>query len=296
MLFNLKKPHWIILGPKKSWETAFKQGCIWGVKQVLYPEWKALDQGDIIFFHITKNIRGVVGVGKFETKFIQDKPLWPDEIAAKKVIYPLRFEFTVDYLIEENDWKDKRISPGLSIQEMRRGINLLQNRTVEKLYKTFKEDFNHTISIGEKKKIDTSRTKTLTSKPESLNHNRIQEIIFEIGKLNRLISEKEYPMENERLDVVWRRVEKSVPTYVFEVQIGGDIYHALGKLKHAFDLWNSNIFLIGSEQDLERAERPLRGTFHEIQNKIKKLSIGKVTELYEKKRVWTDIEKEVGLL
>ena len=119
----------------------------------------------------------------------------------------------------------------------------MQERTVEKLYKDFRENFNYEIPIVDQIKTETIREKTLTGKPASLDHSRIQEIIFEIGKLNRLISEKEYPMENERLDVVWRRVEKSVPTYVFEVQIGGDIYHALGKLKHAFDLWNSNIFL-----------------------------------------------------
>jgi len=296
MLFNLKKPHWIILGPKKSWETAFDKGCIWGVKQVLYPEWKALDWEDIIFFHITKTIGGIVGVGRVKAKFIQDKPLWPDEISERKVLYPLRFEFDVDYLIEENDWKNKRISPGLSIQEMRRGINLLQERTVEQLYKTFSDEFNYTISVGDEEKINSVRTKTPAGAQPSLSHSRIQEIIFEIGKLNRLISEKEYPMENERLDVVWRRVERSAPTYVFEVQIGGDLYHALGKLKHAFDLWNSNVFLVGSEKDLEKAEELLSGTFHEIQDKIKKLSIQKISELYEKKRSWTDIEKEVGLL
>ena len=207
MLFNLKKPHWIILGPKESWQTAFKEGCIWGIKEVLYPEWKALDSGDIIFFHITKTIGGIVGVGRVETKFIQDKPLWPDEIAIAKVIYPLRFEFHVDYLIEESKWKDKKISAGLSIQEMRRGINLLQERTVEKLYEAFRENLNYIISTGNDQKIDAAAIKTIEGGPASLGHNRIQEMIFEIGKLNRLISEKEYPMENERLDVVWRRVE-----------------------------------------------------------------------------------------
>jgi len=83
---------------------------------------------------------------------------------------------------------------------------------------------------------------------------------------------------------------------VFEVQVGGDVYHALGKLKHAFDLWNSNIFLVCTDEDLEKAETLLTGTFHEIGDKIKKLSITKTNELYEKKRSWTNIEKEVGLL
>jgi hypothetical protein len=296
MLFDLKKPHWIILGPKESWQTAFKEGCIWGVKEVLYPEWKALEQGDIIFFHITKTIGGVIGVGRVQTKFIQHKPLWPDEIREGKVLYPLRFEFDVDYLIEEKDWKNKKISAGLSIQEMRRGINLLQERTVQNLYKVFVEKFNHTIQIQYDTRIETTHAKPGVSKSGSPDHTRIQEMIFEIGKLNRLVSEKEYPMDDERLDVVWRRVERSAPTYVFEVQVGGDLYHALGKLKHAFDLWNSRFFLVASEEDIKRAKTLLAGTFHEIRDKIKILSIEKISELYQKKRSWTDIEKEVGLL
>ncbi|MEW6685339.1 MAG: hypothetical protein AB1393_03930 [Candidatus Edwardsbacteria bacterium] len=292
----MKKPYWIILGPEKSWETAFSQHGIWGTKEMLYPEWKALDRGDIIFFYVTKTVRGVIGVGKIETKFVQDKPLWPDEIAVGKVIYPFRFEFHVDYLIEPKDWKDKKIPIGLSIQEMRRGINLLQEKTIKELCKSFKEKFNYTISATEEKTVDIIPSKTSVVEKPSLNHSQLQELVFEIGQLNRLISEKEYPMENERLDVVWRRIEKSVPTYVFEIQIGGDVYHALGKLKHAYDLWNSNIFLIAREEDLENAKSLLSGTFHEIQDKIKKITIKKIHELYEQKHRWIDIEREVGLL
>lgn len=261
---------------------------------MLYPEWKALDKGDILFFYITKTVRGIVGIGRIENKFIQDKPLWPDEITVGKVIYPFRFEFHIDYLLEEKNWKDKKIPIGLSIQEMRRGINILQKKTVDKLYEDFKEKFNFSIPVSQEKepKIDRSKVEVI----EPPDHNELQELIFQIGQLNRLISEKEYLMENERLDVVWRRVEKSVPTYVFEVQIGGDIYHALGKLKHAFDLWNSNAFLIIHEKDLEKADALLSGTFHEIKERIKIITPQKVSELYQQKKRWIDLEREIGLL
>ena len=288
-------PHWIIMGPKKSWGTAFELGGIWGVKHLVYPEWKALERGDIIFFYVTTPIKGVIGVGRVETKFIQDKPLWPDEIAIGKVLYPFRFEFHTDYVLEQDVWSSKRISQSevpLSIQEMRRGINLLLDRTVQKLYETFEQRFNHVIPMKEEVKALPS----LTSEGFSPDHTKVKDLVFEIGKLNRLISEKEYPMENERLDVVWRRIEKSVPTYVFEIQFGGDIYHALGRLKHAFDLWNSNIFLIAQENDLKNSESLLSGTFHEIKDRIKKITPQKINELYQQKRRWIDIEKEVGLL
>lgn len=289
-----QKPHWIILGPERSWKTAFKQGGIWGVKEMLYPEWKALDPGDILFFYITKTVRGIVGVGRLENKFIQDKPLWPDEVAVDKVIYPFRFEFRIDYLLEEKEWENKKIPIGLSIQEMRRGINILQKKTVDKIYHDFKERFSFTIStpVVEKPKISKVKPEII----ETPDHAKLQKLLFQIGQLNRFISEKEYLMGSERLDVVWRRVDGSVPTFVFEVQVGGDVYHALGKLKHAFDLWNSNIFLIIQKNELEKANILLDGTFHEIRDKIKIIIPQKVSELYQQKKRWLDIEKEVGLL
>ncbi|PIV10496.1 MAG: hypothetical protein COS49_00230 [Candidatus Portnoybacteria bacterium CG03_land_8_20_14_0_80_41_10] len=246
-----------------------------------------------MFFYITKTIKGIVGIGKIENKFIQDKPLWPDEIEANKVIYPFRFEFHIDYLLEEKDWHNKKIPVGLSIQEMRRGINILQKKTVDKLYSDFKEQFGFVVPVFQKRKPEIDKNKGESIEPPT--HNKLQELIFQIGQLNRLISEKEYLMENERLDVVWRKVERSVPTYAFEIQIGGDIYHALGKLKHAFDIWNSNIFLIISERDIEKANTLLNGTFHEIKEKIKIITPQKISKLYLQKRKWVDIEKEIGL-
>lgn len=289
-----KKPHWIILGPEESWKTAFKQGGIWGVKEMLYPEWKALETGDILFFYITKTVKGIVGVGRLKNKFIQDKPLWPDEVIVGKVLYPFRFEFDIDYILLEKEWGNKKIPVGLSIQEMRRGINILQKKTVDKIYEEFREKFNFNVlnSVAEESKINMVKSEII----EPPDHTKLQELLFQIGKLNRLISEKEYSMENERLDVVWRRVEGSVPTYVFEVQVGGDVYHALGKLKHAFDLWNSNIFLIIQDKEIEKANTLLNGTFHEIKDRVKIINPQTTSELYQQKRKWVEMEREIGLL
>lgn len=293
-----KKPCWIILGPKGSWELAFKQGGIWGVKPLLYPEWKALDRGDRLFFYATAPISGVIGTGRFDSRFIQDKPLWPDEMSLRKVLYPYRFQFQIDYVIEPNNWKSDGVKIALTIQEMRRGVNLLYERTADNLKESFSKKFRCRFS-DQDQQTTMPLPKATPASPRSVSapsHSQLQDMVFQIGQMNRLISEKEYPMESERLDVVWRRVEKSAPTYAFEVQVGGDIYHALGKLKHAFDLWNSNIFLVRTSEDRQRADSLLNGTFREIQERVKQLTTEKVRELYEQKRRWVDIEKEIGLL
>lgn len=103
-------------------------------------------------------------------------------------------------------------------------------------------------------------------------------------------------MGTERLDTVWRRLPESVPTYVFEVQVGGDLYHALGKLKHAYDIWNSRIFLVGSSGDMHLVNKLLSGTFHEIKPFLRFIETPKIQQLHQSKRNIFDIEKQLGLM
>jgi len=213
MGLSIMSPNWIILGPEKTWKTAIEQGGIWGVKERLYPEWKALERGDVIFFHVTKTIKGVVGVGKVGTKFIQDKPLWPEEIDEGRVIYPLRFEFDIDYIIEPKLWKSRRISPGLSISEMRRGVNLLQDRTVERLYKEFKEQLGYTIAPNRKGDSTYLKIETVETEGASSDHSEVQQLVFEIGKLNHVGSiMKCNTLESERDFVILRMYAQKIPT------------------------------------------------------------------------------------
>ena len=87
-----------------------------------------------------------------------------------------------------------------------------------------------------------------------------------------------------------------MPTYVFEVQVGGDIYHAMSKLKEAFDLWNSHIFLVASNQDRGKYEELLAGTFHEVADRMHFIEIGLVKELLGKKRDYKKLEQALGIL
>lgn len=111
-----------------------------------------------------------------------------------------------------------------------------------------------------------------------------------------MIAESEYSMDGAELDAVWRRVENTVPTCVFEVQIGGDIYHAVGKLKHAYDIWNSNLILVARKEDLPKIKQLLAGTFHEVNDKIKLVEPSKIEELFRLKKAYHDLEAQIGIL
>lgn len=115
------------------------------------------------------------------------------------------------------------------------------------------------------------------------DHNAIRDTIHDIGVIKGVVSEIEYPIEGMRIDVVWKKVKRGNPYVVFEVQVGGNFFEALTKLKHAYDMWNSIPYLVTTQKYEEKAAHLLEGSFHEIQ---------KVTRIIN----WREIERLHNLL
>lgn len=283
---------WILPGSEENWRQALMSKGIWGLEERTVDKiyWLALTPNDIVLFYISGKIKGIVGYGVIRSKFYQNTPLWKAEIAEGRAKWPLRFEFDIEFILPENEWKNSKIPlPGGAI--FRQPIIFKDLREIEVHIKAlnpkvskdfFSEDLSaHISDIGE---------------VPSPNHEYIQNMLLEIGKLQSYIANSEYLMGTERLDVVWRRLPESVPTYVFEVQIGGDLYHALGKLKHAHDIWNSRIFLVASTEGLGTVNKLISGTFHEIQPLLHFINIDKIQSLHKAKINIYQIEKELGII
>lgn len=266
----------MVIGSPANWKEAFEKGNIWGLRQSQKHRWETLAENDIILFYATQPVTGLIGHGSVQTKFRQDQPLWSEEIREKKVIWPLRFEFDVDYCLAPDKWQTDRITS--DTLKLKAGLG----------FQPIKPELGQeTIS-----QLNQAGIKQPDEVP---SHKELQRKLIEIGKLQKYLAEGEYVFDIGRLDVVWRRIELSVPTYVFEIQIGGDIYHALAKLKHAFDLWNSRLFLIASEADQDKAKNLLSGSFHEISQRVKFIEPNTVEELHKRKRDYLDLEKELGI-
>lgn len=284
---------WISVGSIKNWETAIS-GNIWGVKESQKNIWEKLQKGDLLFLYATAPVKGIIGVARIENKIIQDKPLWPEELKRNQVIWKYRFEFKVEYLLPRNDWTSKKVD----VKELKIKVSVMSGLSRIR-------DFESVRSLLEEidKRWNTELFKLFVGPPtkivekEEVNlHDQIKEMLLDLGKIEGYIVEKEYefPDTRERLDVVWRRVAASVPTYVFEVQIGGNLHQALAKLKHAYDLWNSNIFIISGESDLQKIHQLLGGAFHEIQSRIKTVTVGKIKEVHEMQIKDDKLKREIG--
>lgn len=268
--------YWMAVGSPLNWMEAFEKGNIWGLTQRQKRRWGNLAENDIVLFWATETVAGIIGYGSVQTKFIQDQPLWIEEIKQGKVIWPLRFEFNVEHCLPPDRWEIDRVTSDTLKLKVAVGFQAVEPYLAEQV-------------ISQLKQIKTEQP------VETPLHKELQQKLIQIGKLQKYLADAEYAFDIGKLDVVWRRIERSVPTYVFEIQIGGDLYHALAKLKHAFDLWNSRLFIITSKADYDKARNLLSGSFHEISERVKFIEIEKVEELYKRKKSYLDLEKELGM-
>ncbi|MCI0440071.1 MAG: EVE domain-containing protein [Chloroflexi bacterium] len=281
---------WLVVGSEQNWKVSFENNNIWGLKDFreLRSLWNMLREGDGLLFYVSRPVHGIVGSGYVVSKFKQTEPLWPEELKRNEVLWPLRFEFDVEYCLPPSLWKTQKYTS--------EDLQLI-TRMVFQCYPI--EEVNAArAALGLSSFIGAlpSHTYSISTETSSMGHNETKSALAEIGRIQGYVADEEYRLESTYLDVVWRRVERSVPTFVFEVQIGGDIYHAMAKLKHAFDLWNSHIFLVAPLDQKSKYEELISGTFHEVADRMRFVELSSVKELLDKKRDYKDMEKALGIL
>jgi len=286
------RQYWLVVGTQRNWRVGFETGNIWGLKDIreLNALWNMLREGDGLLFYVSKPVHGIVGFGRVATKFRQTNPLWPEEIRRNEVIWTLRFEFDVEYCLPPHLWQTHKYTS----QDLQ-----LITRMVFQCYPI--EEVNAArIGLGLAPVLESPSASlgepAASTAADAVTHGEAVADLVEIGRIQGYVSDKEYLLESTRLDVVWRRVERSVPTYAFEVQVEGDIYHAMAKLKHAFDLWNSHIFLVAGNKARAKYQELLAGTFHEVADRMQFIEIGLIKELLTKKRDYKSMEQSLGIL
>lgn len=291
---------WLAIGTPTNWHTAFDYGGIWGLKKTQRHYWESLAENtDLVFFYVTTPVAGVVGHGIVRTKLHQPSPLWPEERARNEVIWPLRFEFDVLACLPPHSWGEQKVTSVELRSRARSGFQSLDAATATDLIRALPAQLPHDLLLaareGDRRRPTTIPTVSPPPIPADV-HARAQWQLAEIGRLQKFMAEKEYPIENRRLDVVWRRVQRSVPSYAFEVQVGGNLTEGIGKLKQAYDLWNSNVFLVGREEHRQPTNQLLTATFREIQHRLRFIELAQVEELYESKRAYRELESQLGIL
>jgi hypothetical protein len=290
---------WLAVGTPENWHTAFDYGGIWGLKSGQRRYWDRMtENSDVVLFYVTSPVSGVVGNGIIRTKLHQISPLWPAERAENEVIWPFRFEFDVISCLAPTAWRTRRVGTEELKTRVRSGFQELEPELAERLMKSLPLDKPDGLVLSPAINAHRKRSSILEIPPIQTpeTHQQIQGLLAEIGRLQKYVVDVEFPIENRRVDVTWRRVQRSVPSYVFEVQVGGNITEALAKLKHAYELWNSHIFLVGKPEHRNPSSQLCDGSFHEIKDRLRFLELGQVEELHRRKLAYRNFEDELGIL
>ncbi len=148
---------------------------------------------------------------------------------------------------------------------------------------------------GVKTEFEVRNTVTRLDRPD---HEKLKKVICEIGRMQRRYVYTEYPIEDKKLDVVWKKLQKenAIPYIVWEISITGDIFADLAKLKHAYDMWNSIPVLVTTDERIQEVKEWVEGSFHEIKDVLRIISWRKIKELYEKKRDVKHLENELRII
>jgi predicted RNA-binding protein len=137
----------------------------------------------------------------------------------------------------------------------------------------------------------------ITLTPPDL-HEQVVQRIYELGEIIGYIPEKKWRKEGYEYDVVWHKPPREGPKCVFEVHVKGNLGDALLRLKHAHDRWESQLFLISTEDQLNEAKtKYLTGALHELAETgaLTLLKIDEVIEFHNFKSRYEWLEKRLGL-
>jgi hypothetical protein len=281
--------------------SLFSEG-LWGFpdRSVNRPRWVHIEIGDpVLIFGELEGKRGVWFSGEIIEKFEEHKPVkyWIQNPTGYPLQIRIRFKFPSEKLSSDTLSKVRII--GREELASVFGIKIFRAKTDRWSLLVFKDVKEKGITYEYeqfKALLDEFHTRnkviTVVEKPE---HDKVKELIYQIGVIQKRNPDMEYQIDGRRLDVVWKRTSKSVPSVAFEIQFGGNIFEALTKLKHAYDLWNTIPVLITTEPQIEGAKQWLEGSFHELKDVFRIIEWNEITKYYKLKQETKNLEVNLGI-
>ena len=284
--------------------SIFEEG-LWGFPEnkINLKRWKAISQGDkALIYAQYRGKRGIWMLGMVRKTFLNRNPVkyWDPPTG-----YPLQLTFDIEFPPKKGEKLSledfDKVRP-LTKEELAMSIGIPAFRPIADRWSlfVFEDSSLEGVTYPYSKFDQVLNEFEVRNKPvkrlKAPSHKEIKEIIYEMGLIQRKFPAKEYDLDGAPIDVVWRKTEKSAPYIAWEIQIGGNLYQALTKLKHAFDIWNSIPILVTTQDQVDEAKKWIEGSFHEIAHAFRVVTWERIREFYESKKKVKSIESELGIM
>jgi predicted RNA-binding protein len=300
---------WICPTPTEHWEQVKAHNIYAFQRETDRDKIKPSDK--IVFYLIRSDPPVFVGVYEVTKPWDEVKePFWAQEMTQGRIMWPWRFTLTpltlgaadarklskkLRYIESKDAWQPYFMG---ALANFGRPIPENDYRLI--LDELVKPPITYQVKTPTKPKAPPitkvpKRRKIPELRGPVPNHNELRDMIRDIGLMKNLVVDTEYPINGMRLDVAWRMPVRQNPDHAWEVQIGGNFFEALAKLKHAWDLWKADPYLVTTERYEEEAKKLLGGTFHEIKPQIRIINWKEIVKLYKQLRDSTDTEKKLRI-
>ena len=289
-MIQLNTSYWVFSVTPENWQIA-RQKKIWALRSENLAQ--KVSKGDFIVLYVSGTETFCTIIETLEDWHPAAEVVWIDEMEERRIKYPYQTKVkivqeglaNVKELVQKLSFIKNKQKWGVYVQgtpaNMRRPISESDYQIIQNVMKLnpLPQDISSLLKLKPKiAKRTTIEVKGLTTIPK---HNEIRDMLLEIGKIEGKIAEVEYPIDNLRLDVVWKTITTGNPKWVFEVQMAGNFYEALTKLKHAWDKWNSKPFLVTTETYMAQAKSLLEGSFHEMKDDARIVNWEKIVKLHQ---------------
>jgi len=300
---------WIFPTTTEHWELVKAHNVYAFQRELDRDKIKVGDKG--IFYLIRSDPPVFVGACDIVKPLDESKePFWAQEKTEGRVIWPWRFQLTP---LRLGAVDARRLSRQLSFIENKDAWSTYFMGSVanfgrsipESDYELIYEELSKPPVAYQVRAVSKAKGLLITKIPRAKkipelrgpvpSHNELRDMIRDIGLMKNLVVETEYPINEMRLDVAWRLPVRENPDHAWEVHIGGNFFEALAKLKHAWDLWKADPYLVTTARFEDEARKLLGGTFHEIKPHIRIINWQGVVRLYKLLTEATGIEKELRL-
>jgi len=83
---------------------------VWGASPAHAKTWERIAPGDLLFLYAMAPVKGVFGCAKVVKTFVDEKPLWPQELEDKQVLWPFRMSLEIETVLPPEQWETKRVT------------------------------------------------------------------------------------------------------------------------------------------------------------------------------------------
>jgi predicted RNA-binding protein len=235
----------------------------------------------------------------YETKEL----VWSDEVRERKKKYPYQIDLETIQIGDANykslvpklNFVEKKYAPQVYVQGTGGGPANFRKALAQTDFEVISAEIKKSpMQPSVLKPLSVSPPPFLARPSVHLTHSELTTMLVELGDMFGKCAEREYSAGPYRYDVVWRRVKVGNPTKVFEIHHKGVLDSALAKLKHAYDIWSADLFLIATQhEDKERAKPLLSGSFHEIGEVTTLIQPEEIKDMYEYKKRFIELEKRL---